>query len=146
MLLEGRRRKIVWHYLTGSFFWDAISLVPMFAMDLRALAQQVIALLKLAYLPSLSRAQGRLSRYNKIFHRVKMFYTDNEMISKLRIVYWFTLFLVFAHYMGMAFLFLGKVQSTDVTWITTQETQGVWQEYLESMYWALSSALTVGYG
>eukprot|EP00638_Chattonella_subsalsa_P017848 CAMPEP_0117893126 /NCGR_PEP_ID=MMETSP0950-20121206/25123_1 /TAXON_ID=44440 /ORGANISM="Chattonella subsalsa, Strain CCMP2191" /LENGTH=924 /DNA_ID=CAMNT_0005753291 /DNA_START=99 /DNA_END=2875 /DNA_ORIENTATION=+ len=116
MLLEGRRRKIVWHYLTGSFFWDAISLVPMFAMDLRALARfkdsfslqvQVIALLKLA---------------------------------------WFTLFLVFAHYMGMAFLFLGKVQSTDVTWITTQETQGVWQEYLESMYWALSSALTVGYG
>ena len=120
----------LWLDVLGTFPFDVFA--PFFSFGTR---QFVTNCLKA---PNLLRV-SRLA----LNDRITQFVSPFSRIIKLLLGFVFV-----AHLFASLFFFVAKVQKGDYSWVTVNQLQdsSVYEQYTASMYWALSTMVTVGYG
>ena len=158
--IEDRRRKIAAHYLKKWFIVDLISSVPFNMIDF--IQQQETNdsnsfnnAMRLARLPRLYKLFRLVRVFKALGHYKEMDYMEgvqdflqvNSRMVKL------TKFLVIVcfcvHLMGCVWFFSAKLNNFEVeTWVVRYGyvDSSTMEQYLASVYWAVTTMVTVGYG
>jgi CRP-like cAMP-binding protein len=132
-------RSIGERYLKSYFFLDLIAAFPFHiispALSFGHSAQFVENCLKCNFILRASKVVSS--------ERIDAFISPQARILKLLLG-----FVSLAHLFGAIFFFVGTVQTADNTWIKVRgyEDKSVGEQYVASLYWALTTMVTVGYG
>ena len=157
--MEVNRLTIAWTYLKGWFLIDFVaclpfSLVDYFAPDSQGPSGNYNRLIRIARLPRLYK----LLRLARIIKAAKM--SNSEVMDKMqdylninsriyKLIRFLLLVAACVHLMGCLWFFSSKVDSGNVSsWVIRyhfQDEDNV-TLYLRSIYWAVATILTVGYG
>ena len=149
------RRKIIAHYLKGSFIIDFISIFPFYLFNTEGDAGRSNVFVRFLRMARLAR----IARATKIFGVFKYFTDSETMDSILTFLNRYqsvtrlfgTLFIVFllSHFTACMWYYTAKLDNFNPdTWVVRggyrDETDGTL--YLISFYFAFTSLTTVGYG
>jgi hyperpolarization activated cyclic nucleotide-gated potassium channel 1 len=158
--LETRQGKIAIGYLKGWFWLDITACLPFSLLDMLQSSDKSShikynSLLRLARLPRLYKL-FRITRIIKAFRRyrasnfvekVQDFLQINSRLYKL-IKFLISVF-VCVHLVGCFWYFTARVDDLEPeTWVvrTGHQDDDIWTLYLFSVYWAITTCVTVGYG
>jgi len=159
--LETRHGRIVMGYLKGWFWLDISACLPFSLIDLfqpssdSSTNVRYNSLLRLARLPRLYKLfritriikAFRHSRASNFVEKVQDFLQINSRLYKL--VKFLVSVFVCVHLMGCFWYFTAKVDDLGPeTWVvrTGHQDDDIWTLYLFSVYWAITTCVTVGYG
>lgn len=155
--LETSFGRIAAHYLRGWFLLDVVTTVP-FDLILNEELSRFNKFIRFVRISKLIRLL-RLLRIMKIFRLATLFENLQELalirihpvILKILKLIFIVIFL--AHVVGCIFFFLATIPEDGDTWITVVEKSGArvadlppQSQYLVSVYWAITTMSTVGYG
>lgn len=159
--LETNHGKIVKGYLMGWFALDLLACLPFSLLDMLQTStfdktsNKYNNLLRLARLPRLYKL-FRITRILKAFRHYKSTKCVEKIQDFLQInsrLYKLAKFLVSVfvcvHVAGCFWFFSARVSGFGPdTWVgrTTVQSDDIWTYYLYSIYWAITTCVTVGYG
>jgi len=153
-LLVTSLKKLSKSYIRSWFFLDIVAVVPCLLLDLGVFYPSLtcnsgfryLALLKSLTIFQYLRSTDRIKEFNEgWFKRIRSFFIDNDLHALQRIAWLYFMFLVFNHYTGLIFLFIAQKEDKEDNWIGDDVAEDS-ASYVQSMYWALATSLTVGYG
>lgn len=135
--------RIAWHYFRTWFFLDAIAAFPINTIlaIVNLEKDEVFAFLKVIKV-------FRVVRLRYLFHALAGLKTSAVIYLNILIAF----FVVYAHWMACLFWYLGTQENSQESWIWTQSSLPglnnltIRDKYSTSMYWALTTISTVGYG
>ena len=165
-VLDTNFKNIFRSYVTSWFFPDLISSLPLDTIlinidiaDTKSLLRipRVLKVFRAIRLVKLLRLRRSSSYLASISHMIEV----NPGI--IRIVKFFIVFLLLAHYLSCAMFFIGTLDSFDasgnaVTWLTQTVIVGssgdemplslapLGEQYLWTLYWTITTMTTVGFG
>jgi len=152
------RKEIFLDYLKGWLILDIISSIPMDLLEILIFGQNTafnMRTLRLARLPRLYRLI-RITRFlklSKIFRRSAAF-SDIEEYFEIntgfgRLLVFILSVLTCVHIVGCFWYYFAKIEELNPsTWVFRKDFQDkdIGSTYLFSIYWAIQTLLTVGYG
>ncbi len=156
-VLETSRRTIAINYLTGWFFIDVVASIPADLVESLILGSSQLdtRVLRLARLPRLYRLirATRLFKLSSIFKEGSLFGRLSEFFQVnaglLRLFSFMLVAVTCIHIMGCFWYYFAKIDDLGPdTWVVRFGLQdsGNATIYLASVYWAVQTMLTVGYG
>lgn len=145
------RKEILKRYVKANFWLEAISILPSLILNLLP-----INFLN-AYKPEINFLEFffllRIIFFDKMIRKICDFYQSteflNNFISLLKLCVW-SLFV--AHLCACMFHYVSILDSSDYkkTWVTlfehSHEDNSLYSEYITSLYWSVTTMVTVGYG
>ncbi|CAG9319559.1 unnamed protein product [Blepharisma stoltei] len=150
---------IIWHYLKTWFIIDAVSSVPYTLIDYwmggggnTTRSNNLAKLLRIPRLYKLLRVI-RIAKALKHYKKHDLADKIQDMMQLNSRFYKLMTFLVSVclcvHIMGCLWFFMAKINNFDPdTWVTRcgYIDKTVWEKYIASIYWAMTTVTTVGYG
>lgn len=146
-------KKIILNYLFGWMILDLFSCLP-FALifDLNG---QYNSIIRVAKLPRLSR----LIKITKLIRIVKIMRNGGKMLKHLnslfkisasfeRLIWFFFIYILLIHLATCMWVFLARIDESCVNWVYFFNFQDYenFDLYLTSLYWAVTTLATVGFG
>lgn len=158
--IEDRRRKIAAQYLKKWFLVDLISSVPFNVLDLAQNHESNNSTdfnnaMRLARLPRLYKLFRLVKVFKALGHYKQMDYMEGvqdflQVNSRLVKLSKFLIIVCFCvHLMGCVWFFTAKISDFEMeTWVVRYGfvDSSTMEQYLASVYWAVTTMVTVGYG
>lgn len=144
LILE--RKVIISHYFKFRFWLDLGTLLPVFTEVMATVFEQNLKFLQFFFLI-------RILFLNEMIRKICDFYNSGEFINSIiGLIKLCILTLYVAHICACLWHYISLVDSRNyqVTWLTlflrTEEDLTFSNEYITSLYWAVTTMITVGYG
>lgn len=142
-------RPIVSSYIKSWFFLDLFSVIPIETFLGRSLGlgimMKFMRLMKIAKIFRLLKISDTISK-NRVFRRAVQFFNINRQFSDF--VLFFLFIILMTHITGCLWFFLTKLEDSETSWIEDVQYQKAsnLNIYVMSIYWAISTICTVGFG
>lgn len=158
--VEDRRSRIAIRYLKKWFIVDFISSVPFSLLDLalkgeKDQSKSLNNAMRLARLPRLYKLFRLVKIFKALGHYKQMHYLEGmqeflQVNSRLvKLSKFLTIVCFCVHLMGCIWFFTAKIMDFEPdTWVVRcgYIDSPVYEQYLASVYWAVTTMVTVGYG
>ncbi len=129
------RQKILNHYVKTMLLWDFISFLAFF---LSFFAHKDVKIFKVFF----------FFTYNNVRNLYKKLREQRKIGDLFELVLLLCRLICLAHFIACIWHAIGyyKLRENDQSWLERYASQGLFSRYLISLYWAITTLCTVGYG
>ena len=144
LILE--RKEIITQYFKFRFWVDLLTIIPGFTGAIATLYQSKLKFIQICFLI-------RIFYLNEMIRKIFDFYNSGEFVNSIiGLIKLCIMTLYVAHICACLWYYISVIDSQNhhTTWLTvflqTEEEISFSNEYITSLYWAVTTMITVGYG
>lgn len=147
-IVEKRRRKIVKNYIFTEIFYDLVTIFPIFMkvitneqFEIKSFEGLPIYFIRLIFFI-------KITTFMKIMHRIAEKFLKEKFQNILALIKVFFVSIFVAHCFACFWYLSTLVDDSSITWLmNTNLLDSSWNtKYLYSLYWAVITMMTIGYG